>query len=390
MLHAACAVSASADPQTAARELARGLAALGPGPAAAALFFATQSHGPAYARIEHAVRQAVPSGEVVGCSAAGILSRAGEREHGPGVAALALRGDFEVQRFFVPALRGRADAVGREIGRAVGMVAREPRTVLLLADSYNLAPDELLAAIEGVAPGVVVLGAGASEDGSLGETTVVGRATASSNAVTGLVLGGVHVRSAVAQSAAPVGPWFTVTRAQTNRVLHLDGETALDVYLRVLPALLREDLPEALRRTRVALLANARGDVGRGDERPAYVVRSLLGADPDTGALLVGDEVVPGMRLAIAVRDGGVAREDLSRAIEGFVRSPGLAAALYFDGVERGESLYGIPDLDTAYLGSVLGNVELAGFFSALEIAPLAGRNRFHQASGVLVGFSAG
>ena len=60
---------------------------------------------------------------------------------------------------------------------------------------------------------------------------------------------------------------------------------------------------------------------------------------------------------------------------------------LYLDSVERGESLYGIADLDSAYLRQVLGDVAFAGFFSGVEIAPLAGRNRFHQASGVLVGF---
>lgn len=386
MLCAASAASARTDPAEAAHEISRGLAGLGPGPAAAAMFFATTGYGPAFARIEQAVRQAVPAGEVVGCSAAGVISRTGESERGAGVAVLALRGDFEVQRFFVPSLRGRALDVGREIGRTVAMVTREPRTVLLLGDSYNLAPDELLAGIESVAPGARVLGAGASEDGSLGETSVVGRATASSNAVAGLVLGGVRSRCAVMQSAVPVGRWFTVTRAQSNRVLQLDGKAALDVYLEELPALLREDLREALRRTRVALLADDRVDA----VEPTYVVRSMLGADPDSGALLVGDEVLEGTRLAIAVRDASLARQNFARAIERFAQGPKIAGALYFDSVERGESLYGIPGIDTAYLGSVLGDVELAGFFSGLEIAPLAGRNRFHQSSGVLVGFSPG
>jgi len=387
MLSAASAASSKADPVQAARDITRGLADLGPGPAAAALFFATIEHGPAYARIEQAVRAAVPSGEVVGCSAAGVLSDAGESERGPGVAALALRGDFAVQRFFVPALRGRAVEVGREIGRAVQQVERKPRTVLLLGDSYNLAPDELLAGIESVAPGTTVLGAGATEDGSLGETTVVGRATASSNAVTGLVLGGVHTRWTVAQSAHPVGRWLTVTRAESNRVLELDHRAALDVYIEQLPSLLNEDLREALRRTRIALLGDASAT---GETHPPYLVRSLLGADPDRGALLVGDEVLEGSRLAIAVRDGSTARQAFARGVEDFAHGPKLAAALYFDSVERGESLYGIPGLDTAYLGSILGDVALAGFFSGMEIAPLAGRNRFHQASGVLVGFSAG
>jgi small ligand-binding sensory domain FIST len=100
---------------------------------------------------------------------------------------------------------------------------------------------------------------------------------------------------------------------------------------------------------------------------------------------------MPGMRFAVAVRDPSAAREDFTRAVERFVASgPAIAGALYFDSVERGEALYGIADLDTAYLRRSLGDVALAGFFCGAEIAPLAGRNRFHQSSGVLVGFSAG
>jgi len=386
VLSAASALSYHPDPAQAVREIASGLEQLGPGRSAAALFFATPSHGPSYAGIERAIRAAIGPAEVVGCSAAGVISAAGERERGSAVAALALRGDFAVQRFYVPSLRGRAEDVGREIGRVVEAVAGERKTVLLLADSYNLAPDELLAGIESVAPGTTVLGAGASEDGTTGVATVVGRGAAASNAVAGLVLADVGVRSIVAQSAAPVGPWLTVTRAEGNRLLELDGKPALDVFLAHIPALLRDDLREALRRTRAAL---AEAPVANETETP-YVVRRLLGADGAQDALVVGDEVIPGMRFALAVRDPSAAREAFSRAVERFVASgPAVAGALFFDSVERGESLYGIADLETAYLRRSLGEVALAGFFCGAELAPLAGRNRFHQSSGVLVGFSA-
>jgi small ligand-binding sensory domain FIST len=388
MLRIASAVSCVVDTTQASRELAVGLEErLGSGRADAAVFFATPGHGPAYARIERAIREVVGAAEVVGCSAAGVVSRRGECERGAAVSALALHGDFEVRRFFVPSLRGRAEEVGRELGRIAAALDAAPRTLLLLADSYNLAPDELLAGIESVSPGTLVLGAGASEDGSVGETTVVGRGVAASNAVAGLAIGGLEVRSMVTQGGTPVGRWYTVTRAESNRVLELDGEPALAVYLAEIPELLRTDLREALRCTRAAL---AEPGAGEGEE-PAYVVRRLLGADVSHGALMVGDEVVAGMRFAVAVRDPAAARESFVRGVERFAaRSGAIAGALYFNSVERGESLYGIPDLDTAYLRRSLGDVELAGFFSGAEIAPLAGRNRFHQSSGVLVGFSAG
>lgn len=384
MLSGASATSWQVDPTRAADEIEAGLVGLAAGPAAAAVFFATPEHGPGYGRVEQAIRRALGTGEVVGCSAAGVLSLHGERERGAGVAVLALRGDFAVQRFFIPGLRGRAEEVGREIARVASVIAREPRTVLLLGDSYNLAPDELLAGIESVLPGTLVLGAGASEDGSLGETSVVGRGAAAGNAVAGLVFGGLGIRGMTVQSATPVGAWSTVTRAESNRILELDGKPALDVYLAHLPALLRDDLREALRRTRGALAD------GGGDEtsEQAYVVRRLLGVDPDQRSLVVGDEVLIGTRFAVAVRDSNLARQDFARSLEEFARGPRLAGALYFDSVERGEALYGIADLDSAYLRRSLGDVALAGFFSGVELAPLAGRNRFHQSSGVLVGFS--
>ncbi|MEW6269072.1 MAG: FIST N-terminal domain-containing protein [Thermodesulfobacteriota bacterium] len=388
MLRIASAFSSHADTAQACRDIAAGLEErLGSSRAEAAIFFATPGHGPAYGRIERAIREIAGVGEVVGCSAAGVVSREGERERGAAVSALALHGDFAVRRIFVPALRGRADEVGRELGRVVASLDAEPRTLLLLADSYNLAPDELLAGVESAAPGTVVLGAGASEDGSIGETTVVGRGVAASNAVAALAIGGLDVRSMVTQGGTPVGRWWTVTRAETNRILELEGRPALEVFLAEIPELLRADLREALRCTRAALVEQQ----ADGDQTPPYVVRRLLGADVSQGALLVGDEVIAGMRFAVAVRDPAAARESFARNVEEFAAAGrGIAGALYFNSVERGEALYGIPDLDTAYLRRSLGDVELAGFFSGAELAPLGGRNRFHQSSGVLVGFAAG
>jgi len=267
----------------------------------------------------------------------------------------------------------------------VTTVERLPRTVLLLADSYNLAPDELLAGIESAAPGTVVVGAGASEDGSVGEAAVVGRSTTASNAVAGLVFGGLTVRTVVVQSAAPVGRWRVVTRAEANRILELDGRPAADVYLSSLPEMLRADPLEAIRRTRAAI-----AEPGATEPGAQHVVRRLLGADSESGALVVGDEVLPGSQFAIAVSDAVEARQRFARALDAFAQGTRPAGVLYFDSVERGEALYGIADLDSAYLRQVLGDVEFAGFFSGVEIAPLGGRNRFHQASGVLVGFCEG
>lgn len=388
MLRISSGGSRLSDAADAAREIAmqagRGL---GGTRARAAVFFATSAHGPGFGRFEMALRAATGASSVVGCSASSVMWPGGETERGPAVAAIAIAGDLEVRPFFLPALRGRAEEVGREIGREANLLDREPHTVLLLADSYNLAPDELIAGIERVAPDVTIVGGGATEEGATGETTVVAGGHCASNAVAGLAIGGLRVHTSVSRSCSIFGRWRRVTAAEGNRITGLDGEPAIDAYLECLPRSLRADLREGLRAT-LAALAPA------GDGEPVAeetVVRSILGVDPRDGALLVGDEVLPGTRFAIAVRDPAVARETLDATLERFrIESGDVAGALYFAGAERGEGLFGIPDLEAAYLRRRLGDLPLAGLTCGAEFAPLGGRNRFHQHAGVLVGLAEG
>ena len=142
---------------------------------------------------------------MVGCTAAGVITPREEIDEGPGLSVLGVAGAIDVRPFLIPSLRGRSFDVGREIGSLAAGVAEKPRTILLLADSYNLAPDELLAGVGLQSPDTHVLGAGASEDGSRGETSVVGRRAEADNAAAGLVLGGVGLESAVVQTCQPVG-----------------------------------------------------------------------------------------------------------------------------------------------------------------------------------------
>ncbi|HYC21371.1 MAG TPA: FIST N-terminal domain-containing protein [Candidatus Bathyarchaeia archaeon] len=383
VVRGAAAISAFAEAERAGRDVAEQvIRALGTAEARAVIYFATTHHAPAYDRIERAITSLLSVEHVVGCSAGGVVGAGREIERAPGVSALALAGDFEVKRFFISSLRGRAEEVGREVGRVVGSLER-PRSVVLFADTYNLAPDELLAGIASVAPDARVFGAGASEDGSLGETAVFARSTTAANAVSGLALGGIQVRTLITQACRPVGAWQTITRAEQNRILELDGRPALEQYLAVLPEMLRADLKQALRSTLAALAI----ELTIGELAPPYVVRDLLGADPERGALLVGDEVISGMRFAVAIRDPAGARQALEARLAQFARTENrLAAALYFNCFARGEVFYGVPEIDSAYIQRSLGTLAVAGLFSGAEFAPLGGTNRLQQYSGVLVG----
>ncbi len=390
MLRVASAVSRASSPEDGAAEVGRALieAFWGSG-AEVALVFARDASVAVLDGICAGIGGALGTTRVVGCAGYGVIGPDGEIERGPGLSALALAGDFEARSFLLRPLRGRAYEVGREIGRVVADLEREPRSVLLFADSYCLAPDELLAGLASEAPGAVVFGAGASEAGRTGQTRIAACGAASSNAVAGLALGGLAIESAISQGCAPLGPWRRVTRAEGHRVLELDGGPAAEIYLDGLPGSFRSDLREALRFTFAGV--SEVGGEGSGGERP-FVVRRLLGIDPRDGAVLVGDEVLAGAELAFLARDAAVARASVQAAADELVaRLPGLAGALYIKSVARGASFYrGAKNIDLSYLRDRLGEAAIAGVFSGLELAPLSGRNRFHEAASVIVGFAEG
>jgi small ligand-binding sensory domain FIST len=118
-----------------------------------------------------------------------------------------------------------------------------------------------------------------------------------------------------------------------------------------------------------------------------YVVRNLAGIDARKGILGVAEEVEEGEAMVFAFRDGQRARDDLvqmlgrqSERLAG--RKP--AFGFYFNCCARGNSLYGVPGIDTAYIRQALGDFPLVGFFGGYELAPLGGANHVFAYTGVL------
>src|SRR5271167_1489641 len=174
MLHAGVGYSISNNPRVAAAEATReAMRQAGLHHAAGALCFATTAHGAAFGLIMRTV--------------------AAEREieSGPAVAVMVFGGSaLSAKRLFVPSLRGRAREAAGEIAAAVRPALGNNNLLCIFADTYNTEPDALLGALERELPGVVVVGGGASEDGSIGETFQFCGDTVSSNAVAGMLLAG--------------------------------------------------------------------------------------------------------------------------------------------------------------------------------------------------------
>jgi len=128
----------------------------------------------------------------------------------------------------------------------------------------------------------------------------------------------------------------------------------------------------------------AKSPLGRGD----FLVRALLGADRDTGAVAVAEPVRVGQTIQFQIRDAEAARSDLEEMLQGVTRALGgrrPAFGLYFDCAGRGAGLYGVADHDIGLIRERLGAFPLVGFFGNGEFAPVGARNHFHTYTGVLV-----
>ena len=125
------------------------------------------------------------------------------------------------------------------------------------------------------------------------------------------------------------------------------------------------------------VVEHSRPDYVHGD----FLVRSVLGGDPETGTIAVGAPITTGQVVRVHARDAASADRDLHDAL-GLRRealgSDRPAGALMFTCNGRGRGMFGVPDHDASALTAELGAIPTAGFFAAGEIGPVGGESFLH------------
>lgn len=238
-----------------------------------------------------------------------------------------------------------------------------------------------------------------------GNGNISGQGAASgvfSGGLSGVAFGaGVALVSRVTQGCTPVSRVHTVTAADQNVVVELDGEAALDAMLEDLHISLdqpREAL-EVVRATLVGLQQTGRraGDTSTvkhtGNFGDDVVVRHIIGLDPARRGVAVTDRVEVGDELVFCRRDVQAARADLTRIcselreelapLDGGAEKT-IEGAIYVSCTGRGGAHFGGPSAEMHIVRRALGDVPLVGFFAGGEIA----RNHLYGYTGVLTIFT--
>ena len=347
--------------------------------------FASQAHD--LVALLAGIRRVCGDVPLIGCSTAGEIAADGPGDSGVVVTALGGAG-FSV----ATAMAGNAAADLRHAGAVVGECAEaiEPRAhqvLLLLTDGLAGDQQEVVRGAYGVVGAAVPLVGGCAGDDlrmartqqlfgdAVLEDSVVGAAIASDSPI------GIGVRHGWRR----VGDPMLVTSSQGNRVLTLDDQPALDVYLDRLeaPAEARSD---AAAFTRFAM-THPLGLSRRSGEEVRFVAEAGF-EDRSIGCIA---EVPQGGLAWMMEGDAGsvlsatdAACGDALAALQG---NPPIGL-IAFDCIARRGVLGGGVEDEVSRIGAHAGGAPVAGFYTYGEIARTHGISGFHNQTLVVLALS--
>ena len=354
---------------------------LGPGSVDLAFLFVTPQFAAYYPQIPNLVARYLGPETFVGCSGGGVIGGGEEVERSPAVTLVAARlPGVSVEPLRVegelPDLDGPPDAWEQ----LVGARPEEAPQFVLLVDPFSVKTGSLLAGLDYAFPGAPKIGGLASGGTSPGTNVLFSNDAVFTGGAVGLVLGGnVAIDTVVAQGCRPIGETMQVTSCKGNFLYELDGDPAL----RVLQELVSELDERDQKLARTALFVGVLMDEFReGQQVGDFLIRNLVGVDPEGGAIAVGENLQEGMRLRFHVRDAETSAEDLHAMLTGYNEAvtdrETVAGALLFSCLGRGENLYGEPNFDTGALKKHFDDLPVGGFFCNGEIGPVGGSTFLH------------
>lgn len=387
------------------------LAALGPGGVDLCLAFFSGAHAEKAAELSRLLVKLVAPRAMLGVSAGSVVGGATELERAPGVSLLLGRlPGVRLSTFTGEALPLLGDDTpdADELEQLAAVVHAEPdsRCTFLLADPVSAPLIRLLPALnrarrtgEDGRPAGMIFGGMASAGAKAGQNRLLVNDRVLSTGLVGLTVSGdVDVSALVSQGCRPFGPPMVVTKARHNMLLELAGRPALDVLNELIQQL--DDRERRLLEGGVFIgrvINEYRDRFGRDD----FLIRGLMGVDPDRSALAVADLMRTGQTVRFHVRDARTASQDLGLLLDSQRLKEPPAGAFMVTCNGRGARLFGKPNHDAAAVARAFaappagesvskggvpiapappggGPVPLAGFFAAGEIGPVGGESFVH------------
>lgn len=321
----------------------------------------------------------------IGCTGGGLIGGGQEVEH---KSAIALTGAtmpgvqlkaFHIANEAIPDLDDAPDA-WEKLLQVKGL--DEPSFVIL-ADPFSFRIDAFVQGLDYAFSRSVKVGGLASGGHKAGENRLLAGDRVFRSGLVGVsMVGNVTVDSVVAQGCRAFGKVSRVTRCDRNLLYELDGKPAVAVLKEAVEKLSEKDQKLAKDQLFIGVAMDEFKDkLVSGD----FLVRSIIGIEPMSGALLVGEVLRPERTVQFHLRDAQSSAQDINDLFSRYAQEKGgnagpedagVKGALLFSCLGRGEDLYGKSNHDSDCLRHYLGEIPIGGFFGNGEIGPV-GKSTF-------------
>jgi small ligand-binding sensory domain FIST len=329
----------------------------------------------------NAVQETVEPPALIGCVAQAIVAGRHEFEDDAAVAVWLASG-LAAETFQLDFVR--TGSGGLLTGYRFDRTAHDLH--LLLPDPYTFPSSLLIEHLNTDLPGTTVVGGVVSGGLGPGDTRLFHNRDVLTSGVVGARLPGLHGVPIVSQGCRPIGRPYIVTGADGAWITELGGRPPLVRLREIVEEMPRDEQDLVSHGLQIGIVVDEHlAAPGQGD----FMIRGLLGAEPSTGAIEMGEVVEVGATVQFQVRDAVGADKDLRLALErAAAQLPGRpVGALLFTCNGRGRRMFGVADHDASTIEDLLGGIPLAGFFAAGEIGPIAGRNALHGFTASMVLF---
>ena len=190
--------------------------------------------------------------------------------------------------------------------------------------------------------------------------------------------GDVALTGVISQGCTPIGETWTLTGVERNLIRQIGNRPAYSVLAETFQRLPPEEQRKAQGNLFIGLVVNEYlENFHRGD----FLVRNLIGADPNSGVLAVGALPRAGQTMQFQRRDAAAATEDMKELL-GRTKKKLAGKAIYGGCLcccnGRGQHLFNVPNHDAELVQQEIGPLGLSGFFCNGEIGPVGEKNFLH------------
>ena len=346
-------------------------------PADLVFLFVTSHFEDEAADIVQTVVRRHPSAILIGSSAEGVIGGDAEYERTPAIAVLLMNlPNVKLTPFHLAKDVFTRDLSSENLRKWVDTEPAEEPTFFLFGDPFTLPITPLLTCFDQAFPHRPVFGGMCSGVERPGQSVLILDDQVHREGAVGVAVSGdVQIQPVVSQGCRPIGEPMVITAAEGQIIKQLGGVPAFERLRETVESLSPDDQSLARQALFIGQVINEyQESFSQGD----FLIRNLVGFEPQSGALAVGDAMRTGTTVQFHVRDAKSADQDLRQMLTAAIRQGQTAGGLLFSCNGRGTRMWTEPNHDLRVAHELLNSAPLAGFFAAGELGPVGGRNFIH------------